>query len=215
MENLGICFFFPLLLPKSSLELVVEPWINGLWAALEKHFASRRGNEMNGAVAMASNPSLSSEPVTPEVSHIDSQVGLLRLDDSGRRDSEVSEQNVVNRGPSSVWIAGFESSLTQSAPPLSQASLNIPASPPEYLQVDLQEALGQVSSFTFCALGGGGGGGGGRSLIRLQQRPASCGCWASVAHLFSSVNKVLLEHGHAHVFLCGLRWLSCCSSRVE
>uniref|UniRef100_A0A4X1TJA4 Methionine synthase reductase n=1 Tax=Sus scrofa TaxID=9823 RepID=A0A4X1TJA4_PIG len=129
-----------------GLELVVEPWINGLWAALEKHFASRRGNEMNGAVAMASNPSLSSEPVTPEVSHIDSQVGLLRLDDSGRRDSEVSEQNVVNRGPSSVWIAGFESSLTQSAPPLSQASLNIPASPPEYLQVDLQEALGQEES---------------------------------------------------------------------
>uniref|UniRef100_A0A8D0WIJ7 Methionine synthase reductase n=1 Tax=Sus scrofa TaxID=9823 RepID=A0A8D0WIJ7_PIG len=129
-----------------GLELVVEPWINGLWAALEKHFASRRGNEMNGAVAMASNPSLSLEPVTPEVSHIDSQVGLLRLDDSGRRDSEVSEQNVVNRGPSSVWIADFESSLTQSAPPLSQASLNIPASPPEYLQVDLQEALGQEES---------------------------------------------------------------------
>ncbi|XP_020932276.1 methionine synthase reductase isoform X6 [Sus scrofa] len=134
------------LLAHLRLELVVEPWINGLWAALEKHFASRRGNEMNGAVAMASNPSLSSEPVTPEVSHIDSQVGLLRLDDSGRRDSEVSEQNVVNRGPSSVWIAGFESSLTQSAPPLSQASLNIPASPPEYLQVDLQEALGQEES---------------------------------------------------------------------
>uniref|UniRef100_A0A8D0WHG1 Methionine synthase reductase n=1 Tax=Sus scrofa TaxID=9823 RepID=A0A8D0WHG1_PIG len=134
------------LLAHLRLELVVEPWINGLWAALEKHFASRRGNEMNGAVAMASNPSLSLEPVTPEVSHIDSQVGLLRLDDSGRRDSEVSEQNVVNRGPSSVWIADFESSLTQSAPPLSQASLNIPASPPEYLQVDLQEALGQEES---------------------------------------------------------------------
>uniref|UniRef100_A0A8D0MTV0 Methionine synthase reductase n=1 Tax=Sus scrofa TaxID=9823 RepID=A0A8D0MTV0_PIG len=134
------------LLAHLRLELVVEPWINGLWAALEKHFASRRGNEMNGTVAMASNPSLSSEPVTPEVSHIDSQVGLLRLDDSGRRDSEVSEQNVVNRGPSSVWIADFESSLTQSAPPLSQASLNIPASPPEYLQVDLQEALGQEES---------------------------------------------------------------------
>uniref|UniRef100_A0A8D1TPM7 Methionine synthase reductase n=1 Tax=Sus scrofa TaxID=9823 RepID=A0A8D1TPM7_PIG len=134
------------LLAHLRLELVVEPWINGLWAALEKHFASRRGNEMNSAVAMASNPSRRTEPVTPEVSHIDSQVGLLRLDDSGRRDSEVSEQNVVNRGPSSVWIADFESSLTQSAPPLSQASLNIPASPPEYLQVDLQEALGQEES---------------------------------------------------------------------
>uniref|UniRef100_A0A8C3W016 Methionine synthase reductase n=1 Tax=Catagonus wagneri TaxID=51154 RepID=A0A8C3W016_9CETA len=129
-----------------GLELVVEPWINGLWAALEKHFTSSRGKEMPGTLTVASDASRRTGSVSPELSHIESEVGLLRLDDSERKDSEVWEQNIANRDPSSVLIADFESSLTQSVPPLSQASLNIPASPAEYLQVDLREALGQEKS---------------------------------------------------------------------
>ncbi|XP_064452947.1 methionine synthase reductase isoform X4 [Mirounga angustirostris] len=133
-----------------GLELVVEPWIDGLWAALTKHFMASRGKEeRNGALKMASNASQRMDPVKPELLHIESQVELLRLDDPGRKDSEVREQNTVNRNQSSAPPAESESSLTHSIPPLSQASLNIPALPPEYLQVHLQESLGQKTDFSY------------------------------------------------------------------
>ncbi|XP_036166229.1 methionine synthase reductase isoform X3 [Myotis myotis] len=133
-----------------GLELVVEPWIDGLWAALTKHFVSSKGiEEMSVALTTASTVSQKMDPVKPELIHIESQVELLRLDDSGRKDSEVLEQNAVNRDQSSALIAELESSLTRSIPPLSQASLNIPALPPEYLQVHLHESPGQKTDFSY------------------------------------------------------------------
>nr|XP_020022081.1 methionine synthase reductase isoform X2 [Castor canadensis] len=130
-----------------GLELVVEPWIAGLWAALTKHFKSSRGQvEISGTLQRASNTSLRTHPVKPEFLHIESQVELLKLDDSGRKDSEVLEQNETNRSLSSALIEDFESSLVRSVPPLSQASLSIPVLPPEYLQVHLRESLDQEES---------------------------------------------------------------------
>ncbi|KAM5259890.1 methionine synthase reductase isoform 1-T2 [Hipposideros larvatus] len=127
-----------------GLELVVEPWVDGLWAALAKHFeSSSRREEMSGTLTAAPDASRGADPVKPESVHIESQIELLRLDDSGRNDSEVLEQNAANRGQSSALIEDVEPSLTCSAPPVSQASLNIPTVPPEYLQVQLQESLGQ------------------------------------------------------------------------
>ncbi|KAM4871260.1 methionine synthase reductase isoform X3 [Urocitellus parryii] len=130
-----------------GLELVVEPWIAGLWAALTKHFRSSGGQEeMSGALPGTSKASLNSDPVKPPLLQIGSQVELLRLDDSGRQHSEVLEQNETNRGQTNGLIEDFEPSLIRSKPPLSQASLSIPALPPEYLQVHLQESLGQEES---------------------------------------------------------------------
>lgn len=130
-----------------GLELVVEPWIDGLWAALTKHFVSSKGiEEMSVTLTTASTASQKMDPVKPELMHIESQIELLRLDDSGRKDSGVLEQNAVNRDQSSALIAELESSLTHSIPPLSQASLNIPALPPDYLQVHLHESPGQEES---------------------------------------------------------------------
>ncbi|KAL0628892.1 Methionine synthase reductase [Plecturocebus cupreus] len=125
-----------------GLELVVEPWIAGLWPALREHF---RQEQISGALPMASHASSRTDLVKSELLHIESQVKLLRLDDSGRKEPEVLKRNVVNSNQSSVSVEDFESSLTRSVPPLSQASLNIPALPPEYLQVQLQESLGEES----------------------------------------------------------------------
>uniref|UniRef100_A0A2K6LB07 Methionine synthase reductase n=1 Tax=Rhinopithecus bieti TaxID=61621 RepID=A0A2K6LB07_RHIBE len=130
-----------------GLELVVEPWIAGLWPALREHFRSSRGQEeISGTPPVASPASSRTDLVKSELLHIESQVELLRFDDSGGKDSEVLKQNAVNSNQSNVLIEDFESSLTRSVPPLSQASLNVPALPPEYLQVHLQESLGQEES---------------------------------------------------------------------
>ncbi|XP_008580017.1 PREDICTED: methionine synthase reductase isoform X1 [Galeopterus variegatus] len=129
-----------------GLELVVEPWIAGLWAALMKHFRSREQEEMSRALPAASDASLRTDPVKPELLRVESQVELLRLDDSRRKDSVVLGQNSANSGHPNAVTENAESSLTHSVPPLSQASLSIPASPPEYLQVHLQESHGQMES---------------------------------------------------------------------
>ncbi|XP_023401139.1 methionine synthase reductase isoform X1 [Loxodonta africana] len=130
-----------------GLELVVEPWIDGLWAALTKHFMSRRGKEdMGGAPATAAHTSLRTDPVKPEVLHVESQIELLRLDDSEGRGSQASEQDTANSDQTGALVEDFEPSLTCSGPPLSQASLSIPALPPGYLQVCLQEPLAQEES---------------------------------------------------------------------
>ncbi|XP_053449048.1 methionine synthase reductase isoform X2 [Nycticebus coucang] len=133
-----------------GLELVVEPWISGLWAALTEHFQSNREQEkISGALSMASPAPPRTDLGKPELLHLQSQIELLRVDDSGRKDSEVLQQNAVNGGQSSALIEDFEPSLTHSVPPLSQASLNIPAVPPDYLQVHLQESPGQKTDFSY------------------------------------------------------------------
>ncbi|XP_022368176.1 methionine synthase reductase isoform X2 [Enhydra lutris kenyoni] len=132
-----------------GLELVVEPWIDGLWAALTKHFTSSRGKvERIGALRVALDASRRMDRLKPELLHIESQVELLRLGDPGRRDSEAWGQNAVDGSRSGAPAAETESesSLTCSEPPLSQAALSTPAAPPEYLHVRLQESLGPEES---------------------------------------------------------------------
>ncbi|XP_032717752.1 methionine synthase reductase isoform X2 [Lontra canadensis] len=132
-----------------GLELVVEPWIDGLWAALTKHFTSSRGKaERTGALRVALDASRRMDPLKPELRHIESQVELLRLGDPGRRDSEAWGQNAADGSLSGAPAAESESesSLTRSEPPLSQAALSTPAAPPEYLHVRLQESLGREES---------------------------------------------------------------------
>lgn len=125
-----------------GLELVVEPWINGLWAALTEHFTSNRGSKMSKVLTTSST----SKKVDFGGPSIEAQVQLLSLDESGGKKSEAVEQNASDRDPRSTVIAAPEASLTCSVPPLSDTSLSIPTVPPEYLQVHLQKCFDQEKS---------------------------------------------------------------------
>ncbi|XP_074063363.1 methionine synthase reductase isoform X2 [Macrotis lagotis] len=123
-----------------GLELVVEPWIDGLWPALNKQFmSSKRKTNMTSDF---SDVSLQTDRFKPDMLPIDSQIAHLKLDDSEGKVSDTSRQNSTSVH-SGILIEDFEPSLTQSVPPLSQSALNIPTLPPEYLDVQFQDPLGQ------------------------------------------------------------------------
>uniref|UniRef100_A0A8C7QPB2 Methionine synthase reductase n=1 Tax=Oncorhynchus mykiss TaxID=8022 RepID=A0A8C7QPB2_ONCMY len=83
---------------------------------------------------------------TPESSATDIKLHFLTTDNTGtalKLDSVVSERKSVlttQSGQTEAPPAVVEASLTRSLPPLSELALNIPALPPPYLDVMLQEA---------------------------------------------------------------------------
>uniref|UniRef100_A0A8D0G5V9 Methionine synthase reductase n=1 Tax=Sphenodon punctatus TaxID=8508 RepID=A0A8D0G5V9_SPHPU len=133
LRELGAHHFYETGLADDSvgLELVVDTWIDGLWGALNKEFASRKEKE-----DMSSNISIDS-------------VGIqhVKLEDSGVDRSEVSFKNTANV-PSVSLIQDSEPSLARSVSPLSQSALNIPALPPEYIDVQFQDSASQDPSLS-------------------------------------------------------------------
>ncbi|XP_066482352.1 methionine synthase reductase [Tiliqua scincoides] len=118
-----------------GLELVVDPWIAGLWVALEQEFASRKVDTNHN------NKSASFSVNTISSSDLDSKMEHLKLSDSEQKNGLLSK-NVANVN-SVPCIQDSQPSLSQSVPPLSQSALNVPALPPEYLKVEFQESSDQ------------------------------------------------------------------------
>ncbi|XP_016042531.2 methionine synthase reductase isoform X2 [Erinaceus europaeus] len=131
-----------------GLELVVEPWIDGLWAALRKQLVSSPGaEEMSDGLHVAAPPtSLGMDPGGAESPRLESRLQLLHLDEPRGEDLRISARNAANTGQAAALITDSGPSLTCSVPPLSQAALNIPTLSPEYLQVHLQESPSQEGS---------------------------------------------------------------------
>ncbi|XP_054979631.1 methionine synthase reductase [Sorex araneus] len=115
-----------------GLELVVEPWIAGLWAALSEHVMSGGAEEMPGGLPAPDTPSQDASGLASRLQLL--SVGEARGEDLGPPD------------PPAAAAAPPEASLARSVPPLSLAELTVPALPPAYLQVRLQETPGQEES---------------------------------------------------------------------
>ncbi|XP_040022975.2 methionine synthase reductase [Gasterosteus aculeatus] len=169
----------------TGLEVVVEPWIEGLWKAIKGALSKMASNKAAFVKGLAAD----SPRGAPDSTIPDVQLNLLRITDQQSRESIKAPAEPVSKsaaaasppapgthaavsdlrpavptgssvlasrspGASTVSASAPETptgddgrprvsppaSLTRSLPPLSESSLNVPALPPPYLDVSLQEA---------------------------------------------------------------------------
>lgn len=168
-----ICLF-------SRLEVVVDPWLEGLWKAIKGALSKMASNWTSPMKEdAATSPNKIFDSCTSEI-----QLNLLSLSDPQSCDpiqtssdtdikyappalsSEPPTQTAISvpsTGPP-VGNCGIESvktqtghagdpqegSLTHSLPPLSESSLNVPALPPPYLDVSLEDVDTMKEVRTLC-----------------------------------------------------------------
>ncbi|XP_040441407.1 methionine synthase reductase [Falco naumanni] len=125
-----------------GLELVVDPWIDGLWLALKEAFVLQKEKEGMSGVVDAVSSSHSAAPHIVHELNLSSEVQNLKLEDEGVKSSDILSQKLVDINLVAS-ARDSEPSLIHSVPPVSQSALNIPALPAEYIEVQFQDTHGE------------------------------------------------------------------------
>uniref|UniRef100_A0A8C1QCP9 Methionine synthase reductase n=1 Tax=Cyprinus carpio TaxID=7962 RepID=A0A8C1QCP9_CYPCA len=126
LQQLGAKHFYPTghADDGTGLEVVVDPWIEGLWDALKKTFSSMDNFHKTASGQEKNKSDLEVDLHLLKLSEADSQKGKEIKSDS----SDVETLSTV-----------LVASLKQSVPPLSQSALSVPALPASYLEVRLEQ----------------------------------------------------------------------------
>lgn len=134
----------------TRLEIVVDPWIEGVWQAIKKSIAematSTQQDTDSARSVHTTDLTAAANQESTQPSGLDVNVASLTLNDRPAQASEVPK-STSEMGTGNAEPVVLEASLTHSLPPLSESALNVPALPPPFLNVSLEETPAQEVGF--------------------------------------------------------------------
>ncbi|XP_053344355.1 methionine synthase reductase [Clarias gariepinus] len=132
LQDLGANHFYATGLADdgTGLEVVVDPWIDGLWDALKTIFAKMSASDLISDISLSNDH----QSVAVQKKLESSVQGLELLDISGADEGKSKAESETESQDAETPL---EASLNRSIAPLSQSSLNVPALPPSFIEVVL------------------------------------------------------------------------------